>query len=412
MAAHIYINLQGKGFPLLISTTALTHLGTVYRCAKRSVEDDRMLELYSNTLKDTVIESTLETIYSLFAGQWQQQEDIVDPFVDTRGKLINTVWVFDLNNDILRFHKQDQYKLVSLRLLRRGPIAICDFELYRPPTQRQGFLPPSRASQCVMRRDGICKDRLERHKALVHKILADFAFQWRHVLSGQFSHSTFRRLAYAIVKIATLDFQVEEITTKRQGTGGFLVWLNNLPQWEPFDGHIVRVGGVSLVLAQHPCHAVHLIRQDFQQYRVSKPEDGMPMLKQRTYLILSVRDVVLYRINSENERCTKSERLFDGALPPSGAAVDLLLEATLSVTPANTLRELPTELQENIVDSLATDPVERARMRCIFDLGLPFTWRSGGRNIEREEGRRNRTSSSPVESHIYFGKGFRGVAYK
>uniref|UniRef100_A0A0B7JNX3 Uncharacterized protein n=1 Tax=Bionectria ochroleuca TaxID=29856 RepID=A0A0B7JNX3_BIOOC len=255
-------------------------------------------------------------------------------------------------------------------------------------------------------------DRLERHKALVQKMLADFAHQWRHVLSGRFNHSTFRRLAYAIIKIVTLDFEVKEIAAQRQGIGGFLVWLNNLPEWEPFSGHIVRVGGASVVLSQHPCHAVHLIREDFQQYCVSKPEDDMSVVSDRTYLVLSVREVSLYRMNSRSERCTAAERLFDGTLPPSAAAIDQLLQATLSVSPVTTLRGLPTELQEKVVDNLAAGPVERARMRCILDIGSPFTWWSGGRGIEREEGRRNRTSTSPVESHICFGKSFSGVAYK
>lgn len=325
--------------------------------------------------------------------------------------MINTVWIFDLDNDLLRFHKKDHYTSVSLSLLRQRPISACDFEPYKPPTSIQAFRPP-RASQCIMRRTGICRDRLERHKALVQKMLADFAHQWRHVLSGRFNHSTFRRLAYAIIKIVTLDFEVKEIAAQRQGIGGFLVWLNNLPEWEPFSGHIVRVGGASVVLSQHPCHAVHLIREDFQQYCVSKPEDDMSVVSDRTYLVLSVREVSLYRMNSRSERCTAAERLFDGTLLPSAAAIDQLLQATLSVSPVTTLRGLPTELQEKVVDNLAAGPVERARMRCILDIGSPFTWWSEGRGIEREEGRRNRTSTSPVESHICFGKSFSGVAYK
>ncbi|KAK7218354.1 hypothetical protein V2G26_006357 [Clonostachys chloroleuca] len=197
-----------------------------------------------------------------------------------------------------------------------------------------------------MRRTGICQDRLERHKALVQKMLADFAHQWRHVLSGRFNHSTFRRFACAIIKIVTLDFEVKEITAQRQGIGGFLVWLNNLPEWEPFSGHIVRVGGASVVLSQHPCHTVHLIREDFQQYCVSKAEDDMSVVGDRTYLVFSVREVSLYRMNSMSERCTAAERLFDGTLPPSDAAIDQLLQATLSASPVTTLRGLPTELQE------------------------------------------------------------------
>lgn len=95
-------------------------------------------------------------------------------------------------------------------------------------------------------------------------MLADFAFQWS-VLCGRYNNSTFRKLACAIIRIITLDFNVEEVTTSRLGTGGFLVWLHSLPEWQPFSEDIVRVGGVSIVISQHPRHAITLIRNNFHR---------------------------------------------------------------------------------------------------------------------------------------------------
>jgi hypothetical protein len=260
-----------------------------------------------------------------------------------------------------------------------------------------------------MRRKEIDLHHLQRRKAFVSRILTDFAFLWRHVLCGRYNNSTFRRLAYAIVRIITLDFTVEEATLSRQGIGGFLVRIDNLPEWGFASGHIVRVGGTSIVICQHAPHAVTLARNDFAKQMLSTPGLADKVL---TYLILSVREFIMYRINSEVERYTEPKRLFDGTHPPSDEAIELLLQATQTSAPTSSLRKLPVELQNAILDKVSAGPIESARIGCLLDAGSVFTWRCGNRNIEREEGRRSRTPWPPVESHIWFGGYPSGIAYK
>lgn len=232
-----------------------------------------------------------------------------------------------------------------------------------------------------------CKEINRQRKTFVSRVLADFAFQWRHVLCGCYNNSTFRRLAYAIIRITTLDFAVEEATRPRQGTGGFLVWIDNLPEWEPASGHIVRAGGTSIVICQHAPHAVALIREDFAKQIKSTPGSAD---KSFTYLILSVRELILYQINSELERYTEPKPLFDGTQPPSDEAIELLLEATQTSAPNSPLCKLPIELQDAILDKVSAGPIESARVSCLLDAGSVFAWRCGNRNVEREEGRRSR----------------------
>ena len=262
-----------------------------------------------------------------------------------------------------------------------------------------------------MRRSG---PQLDRHKAFIFKVLADFSFQWRHLLGGSYNNSTFQKLASAIIRIITLDFNVIEVTTSRQGMSGFLVWLDNLPEWNAFSGHIRRVGGVSIVISQHPQHATALIRDDYQNYIVSQARycSSTASEEHRTYLILTVREVMLYRINTESERCTEPRRLFDGSNPPSDAAMELLVKATHTKTSPTTLHQLPVELQGMILSHVSEGPIERARLGCLLNIGSSFTWQFGGRTIEREEGCRGRTPWTPVESQICFGKWFSGIAYK
>lgn len=131
-----------------------------------------------------------------------------------------------------------------------------------------------------------------------------------------------------------------------------------------------------------------------------------------TYLILSVREIILYQINAYTERYTKPERLFDGIHPPSDKTIKLLLEATQTKASMTPIHRLPVELQHMILNKVSAGPIESARVGCILDAGSVFTWKCGDRSIEREEGHRNRMPWTPVESHIWFGNYSSGVAYK
>ncbi|KAL9097942.1 MAG: hypothetical protein Q9165_000268 [Trypethelium subeluteriae] len=321
MAAYINLCLQGA----------------VYFAAHRSAEDHAMLQLYSNTLiglpRDGEkvlmdVESTFDGLYSRVAQDWHQQDDVVTTFNDRRWSHVGAVWTFDLDGDILRLDKRDRKFWVPLNLVRQRVITISDFEPYEvPSTLAKHALQSVYPVPCwKMRRKEIDLQRLQRHKAFVSRILADFAFQWRHVLCGRYNNSTFRRLAYAIVRIITLDFTVEEVTLSRQGTGGFLVWIGSLPEWGFASGHIVRVGGTSIL--------------------------------------------ILYRINSELERYTEPKRLFDGTHPPSDEAIELLLQATQTSATTAPLRKLPVELQDAILDEVSEGPMESARIGCLLDAGF------------------------------------------
>ncbi|KAF2254866.1 hypothetical protein BU26DRAFT_514692 [Trematosphaeria pertusa] len=329
--------------------------GTVYFAAHRSAEDGTMLQLYS----------------SMLVG------------------VARAVWTFDLDGDILRLDKRDRNLWVPLNLVRQRSITISDFEPYEPPpTLTKHAIQSVYPAPCwKMRRKEI-----------------DL-----HVLCGRYNHSTFQRLAYAIVRVVTLNFTVKEATLSRQGTGGFLVWIDNLPEWGFASGDIVRVGRTSIVICQHAPHAVTLVRKDFAKQIQSTPSSADESL---TYLILSVREVILYQINSELKKYTEPMRLFDGTHPPSDEAIELLLQATQTSPPTAPLRKLPVELQDAIFDKVSAGPIESARVGCLLDAGSIFTWKCGTRNIKREEGRRSRTPWTPVESHIWFGDYPSGIAYK
>ncbi|KAF2808676.1 uncharacterized protein BDZ99DRAFT_509235 [Mytilinidion resinicola] len=385
MTAYINISLQG----------------TVYFITRGSTEDDGMVRLYSSKLVMLMnLYSTFDVLYSQLSGEWHHQDDVVNPFLDRRR--VHAIFC-------------DSTRSIPLSLRRQRSITISDFEHYEPPATPghtlQSIFPPP---YWKMRRKDLDLQCLERHKAFVGRVLADLAFQWRHILCGRYNNSTFRRLACAIIRIVTLDFEVEEVTLSRRGIGGFLVWMNNLPEWGPFSGSIVRIGGASIVICQHIPHAITLIQKDFGKRVLTTLDHNLceTFPKTFTYLILSVQETILYRINKESRRYTKCERLLDDTHPPSYEAIELLLEAIQASAFMTPIHRLPVELQDMILDRVSAGPIESARVGCVLNAGSEFTWKCGDRNIEREEGRRNRTEWSPVESHILFGNCSSVIAYK
>ena len=360
-------------------------------------------------------ESTFDAVYSHVAQEWHQQDDIVNPFHNVRRNHIERRWIFDLNNDILQLDEENRHLQLFLSIIRARPVTMADFKPYTPPKLAEpGSLPFLIPPYRNLRRKGLDPERLGRRWAFVGRVLRDFAIQWRHILCGRYNNSTFRKFAYAIIRIVTLEFNVVEVTTPRQGSGGFLVWLHNLPEWDPFKGDIVSVSKTSIVLSRHITHAIATMRKDFAKTALSaRPQIASTSSNEyRTYLILTVREVILYRISYDSEIYTKPERLFDGYGPPSEEALQLLLEATCGGFTRTLTKQLPIELQDLILDNVSAGPIERARVGCILECGSIFTWKYGGRNIEREEGCRSRTQSTPVESHIWFDGHSSGLAYK
>ncbi len=61
---------------------------------------------------------------------------------------------------------------------------------------------------------------------------------------------------------------------------------------------------------------------------------------------------------------------------------------------------------------MSQGPVDAARVGCILELGLPFAWKDGEMDILLEKAHRNRSPWSPVESQVWFGDHFSGIAYK
>ena len=150
----------------------------------------------------------------------------------------------------------------------------------------------------------------------------------------------------------------------------------------------------------------------------SKKSEDRPNI----YLLLSVRHVMLCRVDRYGDLSYCAPMPFlNGVDTPNSAATTLILQAlTFAFPPAphTKIHDLPIEIQDRILEGVSEGPIEAARLGCVLGLGSPFTWMRS-KDLSRRQGPierhmcfTSRHDASPVESGIYFGKTFSGVAYK
>lgn len=351
------------------------------------------------------IDSSFDELHSI-PWKWRLQDDAIPPWGDIRGCHVETTWTFDLDKDVLFFFKNGLRRKISLGLLRQRCVYETDLKLdvaERPPTMSLEHASPP--SYWVSSRTSS-----ERSRPFAIRILRDFVHQWSHVLLSDYNIHTFRRLARAIVRIATMDFHIVEVDTPQRGTDGRLVTVFQLPRWQPFDSDRLWVCGTRIILTQDIISTISLIQKDSASN--SATADRKAPTRPITYLLLSVKHIALCRVDNNSLEFTQPEPFLNGSDPPSDMAIQLLLRAMQPNNPHTLLHRLPVEIQDMILRHNSAGSVEGARIGCVLDLGTPFLWKSGNRYLEREEVHRDITARTPMEQHIWFGHFHSGVVYK
>ena len=343
---------------------------------------------------------------------WEQQPyDIVIPYGDYRAAHFDTFWLFDLDADILCFLKYSGKRgSVSLDIARKRLLSFDDFKPWNEPA------PLSLNEYDFPAPYWDFKPRVcARRKMFLQRILDDFAHQWRHVLRKRYNDLTLRKMARAIVRIATMDFAIKEIAGSRHNPQGRYVWINDLPKWESYEADLVKVGCFWFALSQSPSGGLKKIREHVEMEQTRRTTARVGDEKAQYYMILSVRYIVLCRAHGHKLEWTRPEKLYDGESRPSDRAVDLLLSVTALEDPPSdtTLHRLPFELQDRILHFTSPGPIVSAQLGCNLGLGSPFLWMDWTMSIYADTAYRNRfAGSSPVESEIYFDDHMSGVVYK
>lgn len=347
--------------------------------------------------KLTLPDLTFSALTTCLSRSWKH------PYGDSRQCHFETVWIFNFDNDTVLFSKLDKSGHLPLSVLRRRRVTFDDFiscEIPSPPVLEVqiDFAPPYWEPALQVQ---------ERTKAFTRRVLDDFNFQWQHILRGRYNDLTFRKLAYAVVRIMAIDFNTVELTMSRQGLGGALVGILDLPEWVPLAGQIVKVGRIWVSASQDPADHIPLIREHLatRQDKSSNPDET-------EYLILSVRHIVVFRVHGDKLEWTRPVLFLNGTSSVSDRALDLLIWATSTDPPRTSIHTLPVEIQDRILRHLSQGPVEAAKIGCTVGLSSAILWRDGKMVIQSERVHRGRTPASPVESQIWFDDHMRGISYK
>jgi hypothetical protein len=186
-------------------------------------------------------------------------------------------------------------------------------------------------------------------------------------------------LARAIISIAIHDFRVEENSSSWEHIsygGMYYVHVVDVPTWEPYENHVVSIGGTTVVLNQDLQTALKTARDDVKEIR--ETIGSRDQMEQRTYLLLSVRHVMLCHTDSTGTFLyTPPIAFMDGSSPPSLDATRVLLQAlspAFRPPPCTPVHALPLEIQDRILVHVSEGPVEAARLGCLLGLGSPFLW--------------------------------------
>lgn len=423
MGSLFYIVTQG--WTLLATSSNLKHAayaveGIVYRGYRKDMLDEdtflRLSQIFNGAAQGkswiclhlsvpplTLPESTFDTLKSGLPLRWEQSYDTTNPYGDRREALFETVWTFELDEDILVYTKKNRSGHVPLSALRQRQVTFADFVAREPPTApildvQEVFVPPYWEPTLQVQ---------ERNKTFTRRVLDDFDFQWRHVLRSRYNDLTFRKLVCGVVRILRLDFRVVEFTKSRPVLGGYLVGVLDLPEWEPLPMQTVRLGRVWLTASQNPAASIPLIREHLE----TRQDKGL-VRADSVYLILSLRHVILCRGNRDRLEWTRPEPFLNGTSSYSDRALDLLLWAVSPDPPRTSLHQLPVEIQDRILRHVSQGPIEAARVGCALGLGSLFLWKDGEMRIDLERVQTGRNPFSPVESQIWFDDHMSGISYK
>lgn len=336
------------------------------------------------------------------------------PFGDRRQNL-TFVCTINLDEDVLSYSEESGHiQLPLARLQEPSPIQRSEFTPFEAAAPAQldltKFSPPyQKPSVSISKRWQIFSSR----------IILDFTVQWRYILRSLYSESTFRRLAKAVISIATCNFTVDEISTSQQiDFRSSYVTILDVPSWTPYSCNLLDIRGTVVVLHQDLQTALKITIDDAKD---SNKAIDLSYCKNRTYLLLSIRHMLVCYANSTGDLFyTEPTTLMDGLTLPSSSAINLLFQA-LSPTrplPYTPIHYLPLEIQDRILEFVSEGSVEAARLGCALGLGSTFSWmraidwpRRGG-TVELFISPSHRNEFNAVESKIFFGDVFSGVSYR
>ncbi|CEJ90142.1 hypothetical protein VHEMI05945 [[Torrubiella] hemipterigena] len=332
--------------------------------------------------------------------------DYVNPFGDRRGNAFYSVWTFELDHDVLVLTTKEGRSSAPLQLCRDGLLSPAAFNVLQPHTPT-----PCPTTNTPGPRWKPEISPCPRKGAFLGRLLRDFGYAWRHVLRWPMNSVTVRRLAYATIWIATINFHLtDRIGFEHVNICGPHIKVTDLPKWEVPISPVVQIGPLSwAAFGQNVSEGMEVVQNHLNSTVIDRGQEPI------VYTILTLGQVFLCRAQGQQVQWTRAETLFHDSITTSDAAINMILWAIDSTTrdPLPTrLHNLPIEIQDTILYYATVSPVASAKLGCELDLGSPFLWLDQGGEIVIQSNKRHRYESSPVESQIFFDGVMSGLSYK
>lgn len=119
--------------------------------------------------------------------------------VNLCGYLYESLWIFNLDKDVLLLENRHHSWSVSLGIAREWTLTMYDFEVQCQTEAATG----EKVLGCPYWNPAIVPH--PRLKAFLGQIMRDFAQSWRHVLCRKLNDIVLKKLAYAIIMTDTIQ---------------------------------------------------------------------------------------------------------------------------------------------------------------------------------------------------------------
>jgi hypothetical protein len=337
--------------------------------------------------------------------------DMILPFGDEREWICRAVWLFDIENDLLTHYDNTYRRCALLSDLLSGELRSMDqFEIVGPTVpvyEQMAFSEPTWDPVPIVD---------ERLRPISHRLITDFAYQWRHILRQSYNDHTLKKIARAVTSLAQLQFTCSGEYPLKPHVNNTTIAPSDAPQWQGYNLPTIPFENGFLIIQTDILKGLDRVKN----HRHLGHSPAVLKKDQVHYMLFSARHIILCTIVEDNQLFyTQPVEFLTGLDSPSTLALDIFLYGISSIsskTKLNTktrLHNLPLELQDLVLDHIQP-PLERAQVGYLIDLGSTFKWREQGVEIELAQKPLpwSRTDPNPKRTELFLDDDKLGLGYR
>jgi hypothetical protein len=346
-----------------------------------------------------------------FSIEWEEVYDIINPFIP-HGRLgINSVDNHYTEVFVLDLQK-GSFSIVTKHSIWEGPYDPASKTVLEPDCLVVKELPFVDDEATLLPGSILWTPKFEsdeRIYAFTYRLYSDFLKKWSHILNGSYNKTTFHIMANAVLKIAGNSIDVYESTQPRKSRNRDF-YPRNLPKWNQIEHTEFFFGTLKVLVCQTIHEGQRLALEQTKSFQLTR------LTEKPQYLILTLRHIVLARINSSQvlEFTTPEPFLIGEANDLSVRAVNYILCATEDARQIikTRLQRLPLEIQNIILAQASDGAVLSAQIGCLLQIGSPFLWRRNGKPVIFQPKDISYKNSNSTQSHLLMAEDHCALIYE